>query len=544
MLRQAIGGQRGAVILGAFLLALHQATEALIPVLIGVMIDETELSSLLSWLGVLAGVYVVLSFSYRFGGRIAEGSAERAAHDLRLRVVRRVLHAGGGAEDGRLPGALTTIATEDVRRAGAVNLVVAVAAAGLSGLAVGTVVLLNTSLPLGLLVLLGTPALAWLGHLLAKPLERRSSTEQERAAHASGVAADLVAGLRVLKGIGAEQAAVERYRRTSRDSLAATMRAARAQALQNGLVLALTGLFVALVAYIGARLAQEGTISLGQLVSSVGLALFLMGPLHLLAWVNSELAQARASAARVAEVLAAPPAVAPGSTPAPSPVQGSVRLRGVRLGGLDGLDLEVRPGELLGVVAPDPAAASALLHCLGRSADPLGGVVELDGVDLTGVDPAALREAILVAAHDADLFEGTVLENLGAHTPAALAASGADEVIDSLPEGGQSLVGERGNSLSGGQRQRVALARALAADRPVLVLHEPTTAVDAVTEARIAAGLREARPGRTTILVTTSPALLAAADRVVLVDGGRVAADATHAELVHESDTYRTAVLA
>ncbi len=197
------------------------------------------------------------------------------------------------------------------------------------------------------------------------------------------------------------------------------------------------------------------------------------------------------------------------------------------------------------MVATDPAAATDLLDCLGRAADPAGGSVSVDSIDLSTVDPSRVRAVVLVAAHDADLFAGTVAENVstGPKTAEAMTAAAVDEVASALPDGVATAVTERGRSLSGGQRQRVALARALAADAPVLVLHDPTTAVDTVTEARIAAGLAELRRGRTTILVTTSPALLAAADRVVLLDDGRVAGEGSHAELAGRPD-YRAAVLA
>ncbi|MFF0776498.1 ABC transporter ATP-binding protein [Nonomuraea wenchangensis] len=530
---------------GSLLGAGHQAGEALVPVLIGVAIDQAvaggDWGRLLLWLAVLAAVYVGLSFSYRFGALVGERAAEEAAHDLRTAVVARVLHPGGGAED-RLPGALTGIATEDVRRVGAVLMAVLAGVAGLTGLVVAGVLLLNTSVQLGLIVLAGTPALLWLGHLLGKPLERRSAVEQEHAARASGMAADLVTGLRVLKGIGAERAAVERYRRTSRDSLAATLRASRAEALQNGVVLALTGAFIALIALAGGYFATAGDITLGQLVSAVGLALFLQGPLQLFAWVNADFAQARASAARVAALLSAPPAVPAGDREPPEDVAGAVRLRSVSYGPLRDLDLDIAPGELVGVAATDPAAATSLVRCLGRQADPEAGTVELDGVPLRDLDPGRLREAVLVAEHDAVLFEGTVTTNVGHASGAAVAealeAAGAGDIPPGTP------VSERGGSLSGGQRQRVALARALAAARPVLVLHDPTTAVDAVTETRIADGISRLRRDRTTVLVTTSPALLAVADRVLLLHEGRVADEAPHADLLRRNPGYRAAVLA
>ncbi|MFD3457799.1 ABC transporter ATP-binding protein [Streptomyces sp. NPDC058691] len=536
---------------GAVLGAGHQFGEALVPVLIGLVIDRAvaggDAGALLLWLAVLAVVYVGLSFSFRFGARAGERAAEQAAHELRIALVRRVLDPGGGAERGRLPGELANIATEDAKRVGAVNMAVMTGISALTGLLVSAVALLRISLPLGLVVLLGTPVLLWLGHLLSKPLERRSEAEQEQAAHASGVAADLVTGLRVLKGIGAQAAAVERYRRTSRASLGATVRAARAEAWQSGVVLTLTGVFIAVVALIGGRLALAGDITLGQLVSAVGLALFLIGPLEVFAWANAEFAQGRASAARIAAVLAAEPGVRAGAAVLPDPVRGGLRLRGVSLGALREADLDVSPGELLGVASTDPAAAQALLDCLGRTADPETGVVELDGVPLPDLDPARLRTVVLVAAHDADLFEGTLDDNLGGtghHTDRALAAACADEVARALPLGTATEITEGGRSLSGGQRQRVVLARALATERAVLVVHDPTTAVDAVTEARIAAGLREHRRGRTTLVVTNSPALLSVTDRVVLLDGGRVTADGVHGDLVHDDATYRTAVLA
>ncbi|MDX2643269.1 ABC transporter ATP-binding protein [Streptomyces sp. PA03-1a] len=550
VLLRTVKGRRKDVAVGAVLGAGHQFGEALVPVLIGIVIDQAvsdgDGRALFGWLAVLAVVYVGLSFSFRFGARAGERAAEQAAHALRITLVRRVLDPRGGAERGHLPGELANIATEDAKRVGAVNMAVMTGISALTGLLVSAVALLRISVLLGLVVLLGTPLLLWLGHLLSKPLERRSEAEQERAAYASGIAADLVAGLRVLKGIGAQSAAVERYRRTSRASLGATVRAARAEAWQSGVVLTLTGVFIAVVALIGGRLATAGDITLGQLVSAVGLALFLLGPLEVFAWVNTEFAQGRASAGRIAAVLAAEPDVQPGDRALPDPVRGGLRLRGVTLGALREADLDVRPGELLGVASTDPAAAQALLACLGRTTDPEAGVVELDGVPLPELDPARLRTVVLVAAHDADLFEGTLADNLGGtgDDDLALAAAGADEVARALPQGTATEVTEGGSSLSGGQRQRVALARALVADRPVLVVHDPTTAVDAVTEARIAGGLREHRRGRTTVLVTNSPALLSVADRVVLLDGGRVAADGAHGDLVHGDATYRTAVLA
>ncbi len=564
VLRTVIKGERRRVAAACALNASHQIGEALIPVLIGFIVDRAivhpDLASFGRWALVLAIVYVFLSGGFQLGARTAEYAKEHAGHTLRMRLIRRVLDPHGGAEHGRPPGALVSVTTEDARRAGSVTFSLPIGFGAVVGLAAGAVLLLRASVPLGLLILLGTPVLMGLGQLLARPLEHRSHAEQERAAHASGVAADLVAGVRVLQGLGAQRAAADRYRRTSRAALDATVRAARAEAVQTGMMQALTGVFIALVALVGGHLVLTDSIGLGELVAAVGLALFLPGPLHTVAWVAADVARSRASAGRVEEVLSAPGGIAESegaqeTRAIPEGTPPTLHLSALTHEGLENLELTVSPGEFLGVVVTDPAHADTLVRCLARRTDPDGGLLSLDGVPFTELSPRALRSRILVAEHAADLFTGSIEENITAakaaarDTPAttheaASTAAAADEVAASVPGGMAAPVGERGRSLSGGQRQRVALARALAADRDVLVVHDPTTAIDAATEARIASGIREVRRGRTTVLVTSSPALLAVADRVVLIDGGRLTDEARHEELVRRSPRYRTAVLA
>ncbi|MGI5350390.1 ABC transporter ATP-binding protein [Streptomyces sp. CA-250714] len=565
VLLRVLAGERRDLVVGCWLGAFHQIGEALIPVLIGFVVDgalvHPDGATLARWVLVLAAVYVVLSGSFQLGARAGERASERAGHALRMRLIERVLAPNGGASTGRPPGVLVTVATEDARRAGNIAMAVTLGFSAVIGLAAGAVLLLRASVPLGLLILLGTPVLMALGQLLARPLIHLSHAEQERAAHASGVAADLVAGLRVLQGLRAQRAASERYHRTSRAALDATVRAARAEAVQTGLMQALTGVFIACVALVGSRLVLDGRIGLGELVAAVGLALFLPGPLQVIAWATAESARARASAARIAEVLDAPGDISanPGS-PAPigtpngdAAATGRLRLRGLTHEGLQGIELCVEPGELLGIVVTDPAHAEVLVRCLSRRTDPAAGSVELDGVPLSELSVRTVRSAVLVAEHNAVLFSGSLRDNVAASSApagegidlgAALSAAGADEVAASLDSGMDTPVGERGRALSGGQRQRVALARALAADRDVLVVHDPTTAIDAVTESRIATGVRDIRRGRTTVLITSSPTLLAVTDRVALIDGGRLADTARHEELVRRSTVYRRAVLA
>ncbi|OLT14526.1 hypothetical protein BJF78_18925 [Pseudonocardia sp. CNS-139] len=233
VLRTAARERWRTLLAASALLVGHQAGEALVPVMIGVVIDRAvatgDLAALLGGLAVLALVFAALSTCYRFGARRSWWADVDTDRDLRLRLTRRVLHPRGGAEAGRLSGDLVSVAVGDAKRVGVALFAIPNGLAAVAALVVAAVALLGISLPLGLLILLGTPPLLYLVHLLGRPLERRSGHEQERAARASGVAADLVGGVRVLKGLGAERAAVERYTATSRESLAATLRATGAR---------------------------------------------------------------------------------------------------------------------------------------------------------------------------------------------------------------------------------------------------------------------------------------------------------------------------
>ncbi|WP_026211862.1 ABC transporter ATP-binding protein [Longispora albida] len=553
VLAEVFGGQRRRVIAGAVLAAAHQAGEAAVPVLIGWTIDRAvrgpALTGLAQGLALLAVVFLVLSLSFRFGLQSSEKAAFLAAHDLRLRMTRRVL--GRYGSPARRTGELVSVAADDTQRAADLNIVIPRAFSSLVALAAGAVALLRISVLLGVVILVATPVLLGLVHLLGKPLERRSHHQQEQAARASGVAVDLITGVRVLKGIGAEEHAAERFADTSRASRDAAVRAARAQAWLEGAMLTATGLLLAVIAVVGGRLAATGQISIGDLVAAVGLAQFLVWPLSSLAWAGGQVAAARASAARVQAVVFSSGTSDEVATPAAAgPGTGHLVLTGVEHGTLRGVSLTVPAGQITAIVAPDPADASALLDCLASEAVPDGGTITLGGTSLATLDPGAVRVHVRVSAHEADLFTGTIASNIRAAAASedavrtAISAAQADSVAAALPEGFDTEITERGMSLSGGQRQRIALARALATEAPVLVLHEPVTAVDSLTEAAIASALPAARAGRATVLVTTSPALLETAAQVVYLRDGQVAGLGSHEHLLGADDGYRAAVLA
>jgi putative ABC transport system ATP-binding protein len=554
VLRWAAARQRRWITGAALLTSVHQVCEAAVPVTIGAVVDHAIRhggpAGLAGWIAVLAALFLVLTTAMRLGGRCNRHASQGAAHELRLVALARILDPRGFAGRSGDPGGLLSTATSDTLRVALGNRFWALGAGAAAALAFGATALLLISVPLGLLVLAGLAPLLWATRALAGPLSARAGAEQARTAEATGTAADLVGGVRVLKGLGATPAALRRYRTASRASLAATVRAARWEGGYRAVTLLLNSLFLAVVTWIGARFAVEGSISVGQFVASVGLAQFLVGPSGSLGAAMGLRARARGSAKRLAALLAEPYAVGGGTGRPAAPGDGALVVTGLRHGPLAGLDLTVPAGSTVGLVAPDPADAAALLDVLALRAAPEAGNVTLDGVPLADLDLAAARRALLVADHDGRLFDGTVEENVAIAAAApdrvapAMAAADADEVVRALPHGPGSRIGEQGRALSGGQRQRVALARALAADAPLLVLHEPTTAVDAATEAKIAAGLRTLRAGRTTLLVTTSPILLQGCRRVVLLDHGTVRATGTHRELDREQPGYRTAVMA
>ncbi|MSW49417.1 MAG: ATP-binding cassette domain-containing protein [Actinobacteria bacterium] len=567
LLRQVLRERRRPAVVSTLGGVVHQTCEAFVPVLIGVLVDRAierrDAGELVLWIVVLALLFALLTTAYRVQLLTLVGGLERGEHDLRTALARRVLAAAGiaapprpgavRADVGGSAGAQVTVAGSDARRTVDVLEAVSVGGAAIAAIVVTAAVLLATSLPLGLLVLLGTPPLLYALQLLARPLERRSGVDQARAAEAAGVATDLASGLRVLKGIGAERAGAERYRVASRRALDAAVRAGVAQNLLLGANVLISGAFLAIVAWVGGRLALDGTISIGELVAAVGLTQFLVGPLQRLAFASTLLAESRAAADRVSALLQAAPDREDPRAAEPARGRAEAVPSAVALAvaptpaGTPGL--QVAAGEHLGVVAADPAASSALVDLLAHRGEAPPGALRVDGRPTSDLALDDARGLVLVADHDAALFSGTVRDNvLAAAGPvhdlaAVLDASGADEAVRAIPGGLDGQVGERGRSLSGGQRQRVALARALAASPPVLVLHEPTTAVDAVTEARIASGVRRLRDGATTVVVATSPSLLAACDRVVLLGDDGVVAEGTHAELVQREDAYRAAVL-
>ncbi|NLE78075.1 MAG: ABC transporter ATP-binding protein [Rhodococcus sp.] len=546
--------------MGTALVSVHQLAETMVPISIGVIIDRAvvtgDTSALLVSVAALALLFVVLTSAWRMGARFTVRAMQSEAHALRVEVARRILDPRGVRTDLR-SGELLTVSTSDADQASWLCDVVARGAAALTAAAASAVALLVIDVQLGLAVLIGTPVILGLLQLSAPLITRRAADQQSAIARVSAMATDLVSGLRPLRGIGAESAASARYRDASGQALGATLRTAKSTGVYTGVAMTVSALLSVAVAALGGWFALEGRITIGELITVVGLSQFFIEPLGMLASMPGVIAVCRGSADRLALVLDADPLL-PAGTGA-QPASNEVTLRDVHHRSLQGLDLSAAPGELLGVLAYRPQDAEALVAVLSSQipSDTYSGDVLVGGTRLEDVGLVHARRTVLVEPHNADLFAGSIRENVTAanrqapdeHVETVLEASAVGDVVAAHPAGLDHEVTDRGASLSGGQRQRVALARSLVAGSPVLVLHDPTTAVDAVTEQTIADGIADVRHRgatagtQTTVLVTSSPALLSVTDRVVVIDDGIVVAEGTHAGLVESDENYRKAVL-
>ncbi len=543
LIGQMFWRQRRDTALCAGFWSLHQVCEALVPVAIGLVIDQavgTGSTAAMAWsvLGIFA-LFTALTMGWRSGFWFLSKAVVEESHQLRMQVVRRVV-GGRGIRTGRQSGELLSIATSDTESTAELLELGSRGVSALLGLTVSAIVLLRIDWSLGLGLVLGVPVLVLGLHALGPVVGRRTAAQQQAVGRAAATASDLLSGLRPLRGVGGVDEAARRYRTASRTSLRAGVATVKAGAVFTGASTFVTGLLITAVAALAGWFALQGRITVGQLITIVGLATFITDPVLNLADCVFRLATARASAARVAEVLAAEENGTSGTrTAQPGPLV----LDSVHTPGLDGVDLAVAPGELVGVVTDETGTADGITDLLTGARSPDRGEVTLAGTPIRELDLASLRRTVLVEPHGVDLFGATLREVLqtgndrdDATLRAGLTAASVDDLLTDDAGWERELV-DHGLNLSGGQRQRLALARALLADRPVTVFRDPTTAVDAVTEHTIADGISAYRAdeGRSTVLVTTSAPLLDRCDRVVFLRHGQVAAVGSHRELLADS---------
>jgi ABC-type multidrug transport system fused ATPase/permease subunit len=495
-----------------------QVGEAAVPVVTGLAIDRAlatgNAGQLALWLGALVAAYVGLTVAAKFATQLTAYAVQLLQHRLRSTLSTGVLHPVGGSVHAPGGGVVSVMTSDVARLANGVQLVI-MPIARITTIGFIAVSLLTTHWLLGLAVLVGAPAAVWLMGILSERLSRDTREYQGLLATTVGLATDVVAGYRVVKGIRAETEATRRYRQASQETLVGAKRNAGLLGrflMGSGVV---TGTFVAAVMGLAGWFAVDRQLSIGELIAAVGLAQALLPQIQSIANDSiPNLAGARASSARILDLLETDIAVTPEPVDAARPTV--PRLPVLEVSTLS-TTIRVEPGELVGVRTDDLTAARVAEALL----DPRGPgnevAVRLDGIAARDLTAQEYRSRVTFTPHRVMLFSGTIRDNLTATAAApelvtaAVRAAACDDFAADL----DLPVGEDGNRLSGGQLQRLALARALAGDAPVLVLHDPTTAVDSVTEHTIAERLRDVRAGRSTLLITSSPALLSSCDRVV-----------------------------
>lgn len=544
VLRSVIREEKGPILGAAALLTCWSVGEALVPAVIGATVDEaigrSDLSSLILWLVALAACFSLLSFGFMWGSRVGVYAMNRQKHLLRTRVTATALQPDRpGGTGRRLPGEIAALSAADSDNASNVIMQIAMGGSALLGLAVSAGYLLWADLWVGCAVILVSPlsllALRWL-----RP--RLSSTthgQQQGIAAAGASAADILRGVEVLRGIGGERTAAGWYTERSRAAATAGIASAGASGRVGGAHVLITGLVLVTAAILSAYRVVDGSMTVGAMVGVLGVTSFLATPLGTIVGVVETYTVSAASAARIAQFV-------DGHGPL------GIRYPATDLGHADaaltilpaGCDpLDCVAGRLTVIVCADSDIRRRIHDAVG------GGRLLVDGVEVDSMNPELLPAVLRAAPHEAHLFKGTVRRNItgsddGVVPQAVLRASGVDELVDLFDEGLDHKVDGGGRNLSGGQCQRIALARALAGGPLTRVLTDPTTAVDSVTEARIATGLRALRAvgdQGTTVIISTSPNLLAAADDVIFVRDETTATVGTHHGLSGDSD-YRKIV--
>jgi ABC-type multidrug transport system fused ATPase/permease subunit len=548
---------RREVLVSFALAAAAMGAGVLIPYLVGHTIDEIRGGSVDLW--PLAGAVAaagVLRLGFSVSRRLVAGRVSLGVeYDLRNRMYEHLHSLELGFFDSQQTGQLMSRATVDlqsVRFFLGYGLIFILQSALTILIAAG--VMLAVAPTLAAVALAPMPFVIWVSFRYGRRNRPASQEVQQRIAELTADAEENIGGVRVVKAFAQEERQLRRFRHTVKRVFDQSMVSTRLRAFYSPFIGFLPQLGLAAVLFVGGRQAIRGEITIGEFVAFYGYVLLLTSPMRMLGIALGMAQRAVASGQRVFELLDREPrlTVAPGAPALPAG-DGHVELRDVcfEYEGtepvLRGVDLDVEAGRTVALVGPTGSGKTTLVMLIPRLYDVTRGAVLVDGVDVRELDPASLRREVAVVSDDAFLFSASLRENIAYARPdagdyevlAAAERAGLGALIDDLPEGLETLVGERGLTLSGGQRQRVAIARALLAEPRILILDDATSSVDATTESQIKTALAEVMEGRTTFVIAHRLSTIALADEVVVIEDGRVAARGTHEQLLDDSELYR-----
>ncbi|ANB06519.1 ABC transporter [Streptomyces ambofaciens] len=536
------------------------AVMALVPLITKVIIDDVigdKTRDMAVWAGLLIGaavvVYVLTYIRRYYGGRLALD----VQHDLRTDMYGTITRLDGRRQDELSTGQVVGRATSDLQLIQGLLFMLPMTIGNVLLFVISLVIMAWLSPPLTLVALAVAPALWFIARRSRTRLHPATWYAQAQAAAVAGVVDGSVSGVRVVKGFGQEDQETGKLREVGRKLFAGRLRTIRLNAVYTPALQAVPALGQVAMLALGGWLAVRGHITLGTFVAFSTYLAQLVGPVRMLAMVLTVGQQARAGTERVLELIDTEPTIEDGTRDLPADAPATVEFDGVSFGYasatgeetpvLDGLSFEIRAGETLAVVGSSGSGKSTVSLLLPRFYDVSRGAVLVGGHDVRELTLDSLRAAIGLVPEDSFLFSDTVRANIAYGRPdatdeeieAAARAAQAHGFISDLPDGYGTTVGEHGLTLSGGQRQRVALARAILTDPRLLVLDDATSAVDARVEHEIHEALKEVMRGRTTLLIAHRRSTLGLADRIAVLDRGRLADLGTHEELQERSALYR-----
>lgn len=482
---------------------------------------------------------------------------ERIVSDMRREVFDHVTRLSPSFFDVNQSGEIVSRLTADTTQIkSAVGATASVALRNLI-LCLGAVIMMIVTSPkLSSIVLIAIPIIVLPLVSFGRSVRKRSRAAQETLAQASAYANETIAANRTIQAYNGEDAAARRYGSAVEDAYQAARAAIRSRSLLTGFAIAMVFGSIVAVLWVGAQNVLAGTMSAGTLGQFLLYSVIAGSSLGSLSEVWGELSQAAGAADRLGELLAeVSPITAPANPlPLPQPPQGRVEFSDVHFfypsrpsrSALHGLSFSVKPGETVAIVGASGAGKSTIFSLLLRFYDPQKGRVTLDGVDARDVMPDALRERIAIVPQDTTIFAASIHDNIAFGRPgasreevrAAAMAAQADEFISRLEEGYDTQVGERGVTLSGGQRQRIAIARAILKNAPILLLDEATSALDAESETLVQKALEGLMEARTTLVIAHRLATVLKADRILVLDQGRIIEEGTHQTLIRHGGIY------